>query len=173
MTGQGAAPYVAGHWSDTVLRSGRRSGRVEPVREIQTAAQTRRRYALYQVPGLLVLVGVVVGLYRWAMLPGWGAVALVVVWMLKDAALYPWLRTAYEPDSRKAIERLIGLTGVAVEPLAPRGYVRVRGELWQAEPAEPDSTIDAGRAVTVHAIATDILLVRPLPDSPSSAPDAY
>ena len=143
------------------------------MRETPTAAQTRRRYALYQVPGLLVLVGVVAGLYHWAMLPGWGAVALVVVWMLKDAALYPWLRTAYEPDSRRVIERLIGLAGVAVEPLAPRGYVRVRGELWQAEPAEPDSTIDAGRAVTVHAIATDILLVRPLPDSPSSAPDAY
>ena len=143
------------------------------MRETPTAAQTRRRYALYQVPGLLILVGVVAGLYHWAMLPGWGAVALVVVWMLKDAALYPWLRTAYEPDSRRVIERLIGLAGVAVEPLAPRGYVRVRGELWQAEPAEPDSTIDAGRAVTVHAIATDILLVRPLPDSPSSAPDAY
>ena len=55
---------------------------------------------------------------------------------LKDAALYPWLRTAYETDSRRVIERLIGLAGVAVEPLAPRGYVRVRGELWQAEPAK-------------------------------------
>ena len=143
------------------------------MRDTPTAAQTRRRYALFQVPGLLILVGVVVGLYRWAMLPGWGAVALVAVWILKDAALYPWLRTAYEPDSRRVIERLIGLAGVAVAPLAPRGYVRVRGELWQAEPAEPDSTIDAGRAVTVHAIATDILLVRPFSDSPPSAPDAH
>jgi membrane protein implicated in regulation of membrane protease activity len=143
------------------------------VRDTPTAAQTRRRYALFQVPGLLILVGVVVGLYRWAMLPGWGAVALVAVWILKDAALYPWLRTAYEPDSRRVIERLIGLAGVAVEPLAPRGYVRVRGELWQAESAEPGNTIDAGRAVTVHAIATDVLLVRPFSDSPPSAPDAH
>lgn len=143
------------------------------MRDTPTAAQTRRRYALFQVPGLLTLVGVVVGLYRWAMLPGWGAVALVAVWILKDAALYPWLRTAYEPDSRRVIERLIGLAGVAVEPLAPRGYVRVRGELWQAESAEPGNTIDAGRAVTVHAIATDVLLVRPFSDSPPSAPDAH
>ena len=142
------------------------------MRDTPTAAQTRRRYALYQIPGLLILVGVVMGLYRWAMLPGWTALALVVAWILKDAALYPWLRTAYEPDSRRVIERLIGLAGVAVEPLAPRGYVRVRGELWQAEPAEPDSAIDAGCAVTVHAIASDILLVRPVPVSPSSAPDA-
>jgi membrane protein implicated in regulation of membrane protease activity len=141
------------------------------VQDTPTAAQTRLRYALYQVPGLLILLGVVLGLYRWAMLPGWAAVALVVAWMLKDAALYPWLRTAYEPDSRRVIERLIGLAGIAVEPLAPRGYVRVRGELWQAEPTEPHSTIDAGRAVTVHAIATDILLVRPVPVSPSSVRD--
>lgn len=143
------------------------------MRDTPTAAQTRRRYALFQVPGLLILVGVVVGLYRWAMLPGWGAVALVAVWILKDAALYPWLRTAYEPDSRRVIERLIGLAGVTVEPLAPRGYVRVRGELWQAESAEPGNTIDAGRTVTVHAIATDVLLVRPFSDSPPSAPDAH
>ena len=143
------------------------------MRDTPTAAQTPRRYALFQVPGLLILVGVVVGLYRWAMLPGWGAVALVAVWILKDAALYPWLRTAYEPDSRRVIERLIGLAGVTVEPLAPRGYVRVRGELWQAESAEPGNTIDAGRAVTVHAIATDVLLVRPFSDSPPSAPDAH
>ena len=140
------------------------------MQDTPTAAQTRLRYALYQVPGLLILLGVVLGLYRWAMLPGWAAVALVVAWMLKDAALYPWLRTAYEPDSRRVIERLIGLAGIAVEPLAPRGYVRVRGELWQAEPAEPDRAIDAGRAVTVHAVATNILLVRPGPVSPSTAP---
>lgn len=136
------------------------------MRNTPTAAQTRRRYALYQVPGLLILVGVVVGLYRWAAIPGWAAVALVVAWILKDAALYPWLRTAYESDSRRVIDRMVGLDGVAVERLAPRGYVRVRGELWQAEPADPDGAIEAGHAVTVHAIATDILLVRPNPASP-------
>lgn len=140
--------------------------RIAFVRDTPTAAQTRRRYALYQVPGLLVLVGVVVGLYRWALLPGWAAGALIVAWVLKDMALYPWLRTAYESDPRRVIEHMVGLDGVAVERLAPRGYVRVRGELWQAEPAQPDGAIEAGRAITVHAIATDVLLVRPGPVSP-------
>ena len=89
--------------------------------------------------------------------------ALVVVWMLKDAALYPWLRSAYEPDSRRIIERMIGLAGVAVEPLAPRGYVRVRGELWHAEPVDEHMTIEAGHAVTVQGVRTDTLLVGPAP----------
>ena len=129
----------------------------------QTSGATLRRYALYQIPGLLLAVGVVFGLYRWTRLPGWGAAALLIAWVLKDAVLYPWLRTAYEPNSCRAIDRMIGLVGVAVEPLAPRGYVRVRGELWQAEPVDVDVTIESGHAVTVEAIRTDTLVVRPGP----------
>lgn len=140
------------------------------VQDPSAATHTRRRYALYQVPGLLVLVGVVVGLYRWAVLPGWAAVALVAAWVLKDAALYPWLHSAYESDPRRVIDRMVGLDGVTVERLAPRGYVRVRGELWQAEPAEPDCAIEAGHTVTVHAVGIDILLVRTGPVGAPSAP---
>ncbi len=128
-----------------------------------TPGPTLRRYALYQIPGLLLAIGVVVAVTRWTALPGWGAVALVVVWVLKDAALYPWLRSAYEPDSRRIVERMIGLAGVAVESLAPRGYVRVRGELWQAEPVDEHMTIEAGHPVTVQGVRTDTLLVRPAP----------
>ncbi len=128
-----------------------------------TPGPTLRRYALYQIPGLLLAIGVVVAVTRWTALPGWGAVALVVVWVLKDAALYPWLRSAYEPDSRRIVERMIGLAGVAVESLAPRGYVRVRGELWQAEPVDEHMTIEAGHPVTVQGVRMDTLLVRPAP----------
>lgn len=116
---------------------------------------------LYQLPGLLVAVGVVAGLSRWTALPNWGLGALLVAWVLKDVALYPWLRSAYEPDSRLVIEHMIGLAGVAVEPLAPRGYVRVRGELWQAEPAGRDLQIESGHPITVDAVRDTTLLVRP------------
>lgn len=112
---------------------------------------------------MLLAIGIVFGLYRWTRLPGWGAAALLIAWVLKDAALYPWLRTAYEPNSRRAIDRMIGLVGVTVEPLTPRGYVRVRGELWQAEPVDVDVTIESGHAVTVEAIRANTLVVRPGP----------
>ena len=114
---------------------------------------------LYQVPGWLLAVGAAVLLNRWIGLPAWAAVALVVAWTLKDAALYPFLRTAYEPDSGPVIGRLVGQDGVAVEPLAPRGYVRVRGELWKAEPVARDVEIGQGHPVTVDAVRGTTLLV--------------
>jgi membrane protein implicated in regulation of membrane protease activity len=131
------------------------------VPDLPTSGQTLRRYVLYQLPGLVVAAGVVAGLVRWTALPSWGAAALLVAWVMKDAALYPWLRSAYETDSRLVIERMIGLAGVAVEPLAPRGYVRVRGELWQAEPAVEDLQIESGHPITVDAVRDTTLLVRP------------
>ena len=119
------------------------------------------RYVLYQIPGWVIAVVVAILLRRWVGLPGWAAVALVVVWALKDAVLYPFLRASYEPHTEDVIERLVGLGGVAVEPLAPRGYVRVRGELWLAEPIAADVEIRPGHPVTVGGVRGTTLLVRP------------
>lgn len=119
------------------------------------------RYVLYQIPGWLIAVVVAVLLRRWVGLPGWAAAALVVGWALKDAALYPFLRASYEPHSGSVIDRLVGLGGVAVEPLAPQGYVRVRGELWLAEPIAADVEIPRGHPVTVDGVRGTTLLVRP------------
>ena len=137
-----------------------------------TTPSTLRRYVLYQIPGWLLAVVAAVLLHRFVGLPGWAAVVLVVVWALKDAALYPFLRTAYEPDSRSVVERLIGLEGVAVEPLAPRGYIRVRGELWLAEPVAKDAQIRSGLPVTVDSVRGTTLLVSCTRDSPHASGSA-
>jgi membrane-bound serine protease (ClpP class) len=55
-------------------------------------------------------------------------------------------------------EGLVGLHGRAREPLAPRGWVFVHGELWQAEAPEP---IAAGSEVVVDAVRGLVLQVRP------------
>ncbi len=128
-----------------------------------TPRSTLVRYLLYQIPGWVVVLGAALVLYRWGVLPGWAGALLVVGWLIKDAALYPLLRTAYEIDTRSAIERLIGLRGVAVEPLAPQGYVRVRGELWRSEATTGDPAIRRGHPVTVHAVRDTTLIVRPAP----------
>ncbi len=124
---------------------------------------------LYQIPGWLLAVVAAVLLHRFVGLPGWAAAVLVVVWALKDAALYPFLRIAYEADSRSVVERLIGLEGVAVEPLAPRGYIRVRGELWLAEPIAKDAQIRSGLPVTVDSVRGTTLLVSCTRDSPHAS----
>ena len=106
------------------------------------------RYTAFQIPGwILAAVG---GWWLHATLdiPVWAAAGVLVVWVIKDIALYPFLRSAYEVDDRPPVERLIGDRGTTVEPLAPRGYVRVRGELWRAE-TDSEPEIEAGVGVQI------------------------
>jgi membrane-bound serine protease (ClpP class) len=119
------------------------------------------RYVLYQIPGGLLAAAGALLLYLWIDLPGWVAIALVVAWALKDAALYPFLRASYEPHLGGVIDQLVGLRGVAVESLEPRGYVRVRGELWLAESTATDSEIPQGHPVTIDGVRGTTLLARP------------
>jgi membrane protein implicated in regulation of membrane protease activity len=42
----------------------------------------------------------------------------------------------------------VGATGVAIEPLAPTGYVRIGGELWEARAMGP--SLEAGASVVVR-----------------------
>ena len=91
------------------------------------------KYTMFQVPGWIVAAAVGVWLNRSMDVPGAVVVGLPAFWILKDMALYPLLRTAYETSDTSPIERLVGAQGKTVETLAPLGYVRIAGELWRAE----------------------------------------
>ena len=121
---------------------------------------TLRRYVLYQIPGWLLAIAVAVALHYRVDLPTVWGIGLVAAWAIKDAALYPLLRASYEANSLSAIERLIGLEGVAVEPLAPQGYIRVRGELWLAQHHPPLSEVNRGHRVSVCGVRGTVLLVQ-------------
>ena len=133
------------------------------VTHLAKPTRTLRRYVLYQIPGCLLAIATAVVLHYRVNLPAWWGIALVASWVIKDAVLYPFLRDAYDSDSPDAIDQLIGLDGVAIEPLAPQGYIRVRGELWLAEPCSAGITIGRNRPVTVDSIQGTVLLVRPAP----------
>ena len=81
--------------------------------------------------------------------------------MIKDYALYPMLRSAYEADYRRRIEHLIGAAGTTVEPLDPTGYVRVRGELWRARPERGAGRPGQGCPVEVTGTEGTTLVVTP------------
>ena len=68
--------------------------------------------------------------------PGWLAPVILLAWVVKDMALYPLLRSAYDVNEAPPVERLIGRRGIAIEPLAPSGYVRIGGELWRARASD-------------------------------------
>ena len=120
------------------------------------------RYTVFQIPSwILVAIG---GwwIHRSFEVPAWLAPCALIAWVIKDYALYPFLRFAYETDERPQIERLIGTCGTTVGSLEPRGYVRVRGELWRAQTRLTD-TIAEGEAVEVISVDGMSLIVRVTP----------
>ncbi len=117
------------------------------------------RYTAFQVPGWIIAI---VGgwlLHRWLGIPLWVASGVLVVWVIKDYALYPVLRSAYELDHKRPIDRLVGEHGTASDGLSPSGYIRVRGELWRARSedvqVEGDVEGKGGRENTVVIVQGD------------------
>ena len=102
------------------------------------------RYTAFQIPGWVLAATAGWWLYRSMDVPAWAAAGLPAFWFVKDMALYPLLRTAYDATDTPPVERLIGSRGRPVEPLAPCGYVRIGGELWLAE-------TDDGEPIDRHA----------------------
>ena len=117
------------------------------------------RYTAFQVPGWIIAI---VGgwlLHRWLGIPLWVASGVLVVWVIKDYALYPVLRSAYDLDHRRPIDRLVGEHGTASDGLSPSGYIRVRGELWRARSEDVEIEVDVdgevGRENTVVIVQGD------------------
>ncbi len=103
---------------------------------------------------------ILAGLCRWADLPLWAAFGAYAVYVGKDFVLYPFLRRAYEPDSRTGVELLAGERGVAETELDPEGFVRIRGELWRAQLEPGSAAVHSGEPVVVVAGRGMTLVVR-------------
>jgi membrane protein implicated in regulation of membrane protease activity len=94
------------------------------------------RYLVLQIPGQFIAAVTLVMLVRWTELTPLLAGLLFGLWLIKDLAMYPVTRIAYEPQSGgQGADALLGALGVAQEDLAPEqtGYVRVGAELWRAQ----------------------------------------
>jgi membrane protein implicated in regulation of membrane protease activity len=107
-----------------------------------------RTYIVASLPGWLVTAAIAFFLSSRGHLPLWGAVAIAGALIGMDLLLFPRRRHYY--TSEPANSKMIGEQGVAASDLAPRGLVRVHGELWQAAAMRPEPTIREG----------DLLLVR-------------
>ena len=62
-------------------------------------------------------------------------------------------------DKKAMISPDVGSRGRTTTPISPKGYVRVRGELWRASSS---SFIDVGEEVVVVGIDGMTLLVSPI-----------
>jgi len=121
------------------------------------------RYWLLQIPGWGVLVVGLVGAHRYLGLSVVWAIVIFAAWFLKDWAIYPMLKNHYRFRVEAPLDRLVGRQATVREPLRPRGYVQLRGELWLAEVVKGGAPVEVGDEVTVEAVEGLTLRVRPSP----------
>jgi hypothetical protein len=57
------------------------------------------RYWLLQIPGWVLLVALLFGAREWLGISTTLALLVFMAWLVKDAAIYPWLRPHYEVRS--------------------------------------------------------------------------
>lgn len=115
------------------------------------------RYLLAQAIGWVIVAAVVAILVAGFDLSAWLWLALAFA-VLKDLLLLPAMRRSWGPPTVGPAS-LVGARGVAVEPIAPVGHVRVRGELWQAEARDPSAAIPRGATVVVREVRRLVLVV--------------
>ena len=120
------------------------------------------RYWLLQIPGWVVVAGLLAAAHFWLGLSPWGAVMVLAFWLVKDVVLYPILGPHYVFRERDARQSLLGEHAVAQETLSRRGYVKLRGELWAAELAASEAPVPAGESVIVESVDGLTLKVRPI-----------
>lgn len=116
------------------------------------------RYTLLQIPGWLFLGC----LLWWAVSSGWVQFAtanwIMFAWVLKDAAVYPLYRYAFNAVPIIGPEALLGRRADVVVALTPVGRVNLDGETWQAR-ARDHKSISAGQRVRINAMDGLTLIV--------------
>lgn len=115
------------------------------------------RYAILQVPGVVIL-----GILLWwfielEFIQRGTAVLLILIWIVKEIILYHFLWEAYIPNSAITQDSLLNTPGKTLERLDPLGYVKIRGERWRGKALQENQIIPAGTKIVV--VATDGLTV--------------
>jgi membrane protein implicated in regulation of membrane protease activity len=118
------------------------------------------RYALLHVPGLILLILILPSVQRWTELPPWFFWGFVLLWIVKDMVLFPFVWRAYDWSCPMHVHALVGTEGIAQERLAPSGYIRVHGELWKAEVIRDGPPIEKGGVARIQGIRGLVLLVQ-------------
>ena len=119
------------------------------------------RYGLLMIPGTIALVLVLIVIRHWVMIPLWLFGTIVVFSIAKDVIMFPFVWQAYDQKTSTISGSMIGRRGIAIKQLAPAGYIKVGGELWQAEKIGDGPPIEMGEWVRVKRMEGLKLFVVP------------
>jgi membrane protein implicated in regulation of membrane protease activity len=118
------------------------------------------RYAAFQVPELLFVLGLALAAWEWLGAPGWLAWGAPLAWAVKDALLFPFVWRSYEPDD-VATAGVVGQLALAEETLDPGGWARLGPELWRVELAHGAAAVPRGAKLRVVGVHGLVLRVEP------------
>ncbi len=76
-----------------------------------------------------------------------GLIAVMVVWGAFSVFIYRMGSRALRRKPVVGLPAMIGGRGKAISPLAPEGFIRIKGELWEAK--STGGRIDIGEVVTI------------------------
>lgn len=110
------------------------------------------RYSLFQIPSLLIVTLLVFTVNHWYILDNAIIVMIILFWILKDILIFPFVWKAYSHKDRDKSKTILNQHGVAVDTINPKGFVKINGEIWQAELVEPNDPINQGQPIEVVEI---------------------
>ena len=117
------------------------------------------RYILFQLPGLIVIILLLLFLRQWVNISSWLIVFFIALWITKDIILYPFVWRAYDSYG-KNMHAMTGMKGIVIEKLSPSGYIKLQGESWRAELIN-GGTVEKGTIVDVIDVRGLTLFVEP------------
>jgi membrane protein implicated in regulation of membrane protease activity len=119
------------------------------------------RYGLLTIPETIVFILILIVVGNWVLIPFWLGITLMLLWVVKEIILFPFVWRAYDNTRPEVPRAMIGQRGLTRERLAPAGYIRVQGELWKAENMLGQPPIEKSKWVRVEKIEGLKLFVVP------------
>ena len=134
-----------------------------------------RRYTVLAIVTTLLEEAALAAVVLWLLprvainIPLWGLILMMIALGVYGYITY---RLGMKALVKKPmISPDIGSRGRTTTPISPRGYVRIKGELWQASSS---STIDAGEEIAVVGMEGMTLLISPIEkDNHTRKADAF
>ena len=113
------APVFDGYKEMTALtkKGSSAGGSKNGMNERAWKARVMVRYALLQLPALVLLGVILVVARRWVDLPSWFVWCLISLWIAKDLCLYPFVWRAYDHGRPGEANSMAGAHGIAVDRL--------------------------------------------------------
>lgn len=113
-------------------------------------------YTIYSIISTILEEVALAAIVLWGLpyfnihIPWWGLAMLMIALAVYSYIAYRIGKPTLTMKPLVSLETMIGSEGKVVTPLAPEGYVKVKGELWKASSTE--SELEIGDEVVVVGI---------------------